>query len=275
MRHLKRILKRSVLSPYIYVSLDKLREISPNKKSIFGFQFRGPKEMRLGEYEKYLVDFLVPRFLIDTTFVNIGANIGYFASIAKNLGVQRIIAIEPEKTNFKILASNLEKINSKSICELLNIAVGEKNEEGELFGHATGASLLKNWEGDVSKSGIKVQIRSLDALIHEYNIENKSIFLIDVEGSEYGLISSSMNSLSTHSDSLWVIEVSMFRTINGVTLLDTNFSTFLGLFERMGYHIYSWLGDFQLLGKKEIQDLTSGRYKLSALIFVFSKSYLI
>ena len=274
MSHFRGFVKRSFLAPAAYATLEKLREIAPGQTSFLGYQFRGTKEMRSGNYEKYLLDFLIPLLNASTSFINIGANVGYFASVAKSKGVSRVIAIEPNHSNFKILVSNLKGIETSTKVNLLNIAVGETNHSGELFGHSTGASLIKNWEGDISKSGAKVQIRTLDSLVEELSINTKSIFLIDVEGSEFSLLSGAQMTLISHQESIWIVEISLFRNIDGFVSMDKNFAKTLELFERQGYLIYSWLNGFNQLSTNEIQGLISGLYELSALIFVFSKRQL-
>jgi FkbM family methyltransferase len=274
MSHFRRFVKRSFLAPAAYAALEKLREIAPTKNSFLGYQFRGTKEMLSGSYESYLLDFLVPLLDESTSFINIGANVGYFASVAKSKGVSRVIAIEPNLSNFNILVSNLKNIETSTKVDSLNIAVGEKNQSGELFGHSTGASLIKNWEGDMSKSGAKVQIRTLDSLVEELSIKTKSIFLIDVEGSEFSFLLGAQKTLISHQESIWIVEISLFRNIDGVVSMDKNFAKTLELFERQGYFVYSWLNGFNQLSRNEIQGLASGFYKLSALIFVFSKRQL-
>lgn len=77
--------------------------------------------------------------------------------------------------------------------------------------------------------------------------------------------------LISHQESIWIVEISLFRNIDGVVSLDKNCANTLELFERQGYLIYSWLNGFNLLSANEIQDLILGMYKLSALVFVFSK----
>lgn len=274
MSYFKEFVKRSFLAPTAYAFLEKLREVAPAQNSFLGYQFRGTKEMRSGSYERYLLDFLMPLLDSSTSFINIGANFGYFASVAKSKGVSRVIAIEPSQSNFKILVSNLKGIVTSTKVDLLNIAVGEANCSGELFGYSTGASLIKKWEGDVSKSGAKVQIRTLDSLVEELQINKKSIFLIDVEGSEFSLLLGAQMTLISHQESIWIVEISLFRNIDGVVSLDKNFAKTLELFEGQGYLIYSWLNGFNQLSANEVQDLILGMYKLSALVFVFSKSEL-
>jgi hypothetical protein len=111
MGHFKGFVKRSHLAPALYAILERLREITPARKTFLGYKFRGAKEMRSGNYERYLLDFLMPLLDASTTFINIGANVGYFASVAKSKGVSRVIAIEPNHSNFKILVSNQKNRN--------------------------------------------------------------------------------------------------------------------------------------------------------------------
>lgn len=87
MSYFKEFVKRSFLAPVAYSALEKLWEIAPAQDSFLGYKFRGTKEMISGNYERYLLDFLMPLLDVSTSFINIGANVGYFVSIAKSKGI--------------------------------------------------------------------------------------------------------------------------------------------------------------------------------------------
>ena len=66
-------------------------------------------------------------------FLDIGANIGYFSLLAANHSpAVKIISFEPAKEIFQKLSENISINNIKNITTV-NAAVGEINEEKDLF----------------------------------------------------------------------------------------------------------------------------------------------
>ena len=76
---------------------------------------------------------MISRYLTDGgTFVDIGANIGYYALNAARLGAQKVIAIEPNPTILKRLNDNITLNNLSSKITVLDVAVGEEKGNAKL-----------------------------------------------------------------------------------------------------------------------------------------------
>lgn len=122
-----------------------------------------------------------PQFIIDA-----GANIGLTALLFnQQYPLAKILAIEPENSNFKILLKNTESI--RSIIPLqkglwskdVNLVI--KNPENEKWSFITN-EVENNEPHDII--GI-----SVDSLLKEFEIETIDIFKIDIEGAEKEIFS--------------------------------------------------------------------------------------
>ena len=133
-----------------------------------------------------------PKYIIDA-----GANIGltsiYFANKYKDA---KIIAIEPEEENYKLL-----KINTKKYPNVITMKAALWNTSGEIslfdvgFGDysfmvETNASALKP-----STKNIKCLTKTVtvDEIMRDFNIDSVDILKIDIEGSEKEVLESCEN----------------------------------------------------------------------------------
>jgi FkbM family methyltransferase len=120
-----------------------------------------------------------PSFIVDA-----GANIG-LASIffASRFPGTRILAIEPEKTNFEVLVKNTALYPN---IIPVHAALWGDNAEIDVVDPGLG-----NWGfmtaaqgGTAKQMGQKVQGMTLDSIFDQYGIQRISIFKSDIEGAE-------------------------------------------------------------------------------------------
>jgi FkbM family methyltransferase len=113
------------------------------------------------------------------TIVDVGAHIG-IASIlfARRYPLSRIIAVEPEPSNFALLLKNIAPYkNIQPICAALWKEAGEVSL-GSSTVHPKGAF-------QITKNGrTRVRAVSIDALMREADIQSIDLLKIDIEGSE-------------------------------------------------------------------------------------------
>lgn len=121
------------------------------------------------------------------TIIDAGANIGltsiYFANKYPNA---KIIAIEPEKTNFEVLKDNVALYPN---ITPIQAAVWHKNEKINLVDPGLGEWGFMTEEAD-SAEKIKADARhevdamTIDRIMEVFNLEHVDILKIDVEGAE-------------------------------------------------------------------------------------------
>ncbi|GAA0880877.1 hypothetical protein GCM10009119_38470 [Algoriphagus jejuensis] len=124
-----------------------------------------------------------PKIIIDA-----GANVGYSAIwFSERFVSSKIIALEPEINNFKILKSNTE--NWKDI-----VCVDQALwfEDSELFfKNPKGLSWSFEITSKPNSSSPKVRAISIPSLMHDHKIEKIDLLKIDIEGAEYELFNNS------------------------------------------------------------------------------------
>lgn len=126
-------------------------------------------------------------------FIDIGAHVGLYTIFAGKLleGKGKVIAIEPEPSNFEALKANI-KLNELDNVISLNVAADQENKEVTLFcptkgGSTSWSSLLpQQWE---EGKQLSIQAIKLDDIVAPM-VDRSDIILvkIDVEGVEERVI---------------------------------------------------------------------------------------
>jgi len=128
-------------------------------------------------------------------FVDVGAHIGRFSiEIANKLKKGKVIAIEPERDNFKTLLKNISINNLKNVIAL-DLACSDKKGVAEFhtFGKGTGGSSLVKMSKHDGK--IKVKIDTLDNIVKRLKLKNLDLLKIDVEDAEIYVLRGAKNSI--------------------------------------------------------------------------------
>jgi FkbM family methyltransferase len=144
-----------------------------------------------GLWEPCLTRWIASRLRPGDTFVDVGANIGYFSLLASKLVGKSgtVVAIEPSPKTFRILQHNLA-INRVNNVRALNMAAADKDELVEVFGgneHFTGLANIcaaSNQERGFVVEG-RVQAAPLSGILRAAEVETARLIKIDVEGSEW------------------------------------------------------------------------------------------
>ena len=130
-------------------------------------------------YEKRQADIVKKNIKKGDTVIDIGANIGYYTILfSKLVGKKgKVIAFEPEPSNFKLLKENIEINNCKNVVPF-NVALSDSKGKKELYFNPEnrGGCSLKNKN---LKNVLKVRTMPLDDIIKKANF-----IKIDVEGAE-------------------------------------------------------------------------------------------
>jgi FkbM family methyltransferase len=225
-----------------------------------------------GKYEEYLVDFIITNMPNYDTFINIGANIGFFPCIALQSGAKRVLAIEPDPINFSIMQKNIEKNRWTNKIRLQNIACGSKNEILKLFGRDTGASFIPEWEGNIKEKGQSANVSTLDTIFLREKDFGKVLILIDAEGFEYEIIKGSTNFLNSSSKITWIIETSLYRNADGKFEKTPWLKEFFEIFKSAGYRFKTWEDSLREMNDENLEQFISGKIIWPALPFLISKN---
>lgn len=138
-------------------------------------------------YDKFELEFLStavhsmssPSF---STFLDIGANTGYYSLNMAKFGFQRIFAVEPNPYTLGILDFNI-KINS--FCEKIKIipfCIGSGEDIGLFFSEDLGSASV--FAKNNNSGSVKVKTCTLLKIIEDQEIDRIDAMKIDIEGFE-------------------------------------------------------------------------------------------
>ena len=141
------------------------------------------KKLLKRDSEYWLPPRFEPRSILD-----LGANIG-IASIdfALRYPQASIIAIEPVAANFQLLQKNISRFPN---IRALNVAVGKHDERAALRGAGQSFRTQPVSASSKAKRREETTVRDLNALLKENEITQVDLIKIDVEGSEYDVLTS-------------------------------------------------------------------------------------
>lgn len=156
-------------------------------------------------YHSYPLEKILPHynpgFIIDA-----GANIGLSAMyFSKKYPAAKVIAIEPEKSNYDILLSNIGDNYPKAASE--NKALWFKNTKLSLFDPNVDKYAFKFQESQGSEM---VDTITIPEIMNKYNIERIGILKMDIEGAEKEIFSNDCSWLQQVD--ILIIELHDFST---------------------------------------------------------------
>lgn len=209
--------------------------------SAYGFKLRTGHTgahwaMRSGDFEREEVSHIRNLLPQSDVFVDVGANIGLYACIARQAG-NHVIAVEPQAKNLRLLLANLID-NGWPDVEVYPTGLSRKVDIALLYGASgTGASLIPGWD---SKSVSQTQavrsmipLSTLDILLGERFSGKKLLIKIDVEGAEYDVLLGSQNILRMSPQPAWLVEVCLNEY--HPSGMNPNYAATFNLFWENGY----------------------------------------
>jgi FkbM family methyltransferase len=159
----------------------------------------GDLQVVFTEYEKHISKIFNPKS--GDVVLDVGAYIGYPYTLksAKLVGDHgKVISIEPDPWNFRILTMNV-KSNRLSNVILLNVAISDKDGESSFYVRKrpmVSRTQIPQNPSDVYRV-IKVKTRSIDSILEQYNIPKVDWIKIDVEGAEMLVLKGARRLLSS------------------------------------------------------------------------------
>lgn len=235
-----------------------------------GFKFLGNPIMQSGNFEPEETKIFSKILDHADTFINVGANIGYYCCIALKHN-KRVIAIEPMSLNLYFLYQNIKANNWNEMIEIYPMALSNKKAGiVEIYGSGTTASLIKGWSGIIDKKVTYVPNTTIDNILSHRLRNQKCFILVDIEGAEYAMLKGAESILSNTPKPIWMIEI-LFREHQPESFtINPNFFETFQIFWQNGYEARTADHRFKLINPDEIIKIeSSGIDSLNTHNFLF------
>lgn len=165
----------------------KLEKVKVFGKYIFNYlpddKYVGQR-VALEKYEPYLTKLMLSKIKTGDVVLDIGANIGYYTVLmADKVGKKgKVIAIEPDPTNFEILQKNIKE-NKLTNVVAVQAALGKENKKMKIFESTENYGDHRMW-GKTGRETKEVFCRRLDDLLKELEYTKIDFIKMDVQGFE-------------------------------------------------------------------------------------------
>ncbi len=171
-----------------------------------------------GVYEPQVTALVSQLLQPGMTFVDVGANWGYFTLLAAARvgGGGRVAALEPDPRLFQVLRANLD-LNYLTRVDALAIAAADRcgtlvlegfDEAGGNFG----LSRLATTPADGVRA-FSVEAKTLDVLLHDLQIQTVHLLKMDIEGGEGAAVAGLRGYLGSGAIERLIIELHPTRLI--------------------------------------------------------------
>ena len=148
----------------------------------------------IGAFERLETSLIKSYLRPGATFADVGANVGYFSLLASRLvgKTGRVLSFEPSSYVANLLSETIQ-VNSIQTIDLCRYALGRVNSKAVL------SDVLPSNHSPtffLPGSGPPVDIRVLDEVLAEKNIDRIDLMKIDVEGFELEVLSGAEKTVS-------------------------------------------------------------------------------
>ncbi|GEM_PF-1463128 len=150
-------------------------------------------------YEEMMLEDIRNRVKDTSEIIDIGANIGNHTIFFSSICQCKVHAFEPQKNVFNLLKKNVQLNKQENKVELYNIALGEKEEKGDI--KIVDKNNLGSSEVEYNING-EVIIKTLDSFISLF--KNIAVIKIDVEGMELSVLKGAVKTIKKFKPLLYI-----------------------------------------------------------------------
>lgn len=272
---MKQVLKRYVVRQFpslvaAYHTFRSARETFRHSTTPtpFGFRMKGHGSMQSGDFERgetMLLRELLPGV---TTFVDVGANVGFFSCLARQAGLH-VVAVEPAAQNLDLLLGNLAE-NGWNDVEVYPLALAQEPGIATLYGEGTGASMVRRWSGTSEVWRRLVPVTTLDVLLDNRFRAERLMIKIDVEGLEHAVLAGATNTLQRDPSPTWLVEVCLTEHHPGGR--NPNFAAVFETFWRYGYEARTAEADQRIVRPADVSRwIAAGKRDFGWINFLFTR----
>ena len=141
--------------------------------------------LHFGVYEKAETKFFQTACRAGMTFLDVGANIGYYTALAaRAVGpTGKIIALEPDPESFKYLEQTIAASAAENV-QAFPVAASDASASLPLYISADNRGDNRLYAPEETRPQVEVEVVPADALLRENKIDTVDFIKIDVQGYE-------------------------------------------------------------------------------------------
>lgn len=145
--------------------------------------------LTLNVYEKPETAFFLKICRPGLTFLDIGANLGYYTALAlsRMKGRGRIIALEPDPINLGFLEKTISLNPFPEIVSRFQMAASDHEGRMNLYVSTDNRGDNRMYENEFSRGSVEVDVTTVDRLISQLGDPVVDLVKIDVQGYEYAV----------------------------------------------------------------------------------------
>lgn len=157
-------------------------------------------------FDKRVLEILIAQSR-GSVFIDIGAHYGFYTALFAHLARDRrarIIAVEPDRGNFRCLQRTAENCRHADTV-LLDVAVGDSDGSVALY-ESSGAPCLHSFAETASKPVYEVRCLRLDRIVSDHAATGDKVALIkiDVDGAEAFVLRGGPETIAQHQPILFI-----------------------------------------------------------------------
>ncbi|MEU6676901.1 FkbM family methyltransferase [Streptomyces sp. NPDC046925] len=198
-----------------------------------------------GVWEPHMTRWLRSRLRDGDTFVDVGANIGYFAILGSRLvgSTGQVVAIEASPAFHDRVRQHV-KLNGCGNVRTVNEAVSDSHKKLTFVlasSHNMGANSIVPYDGP-AESSFEMAARPLPEILHEDELARARVIKIDVEGAEGGVIRGLAPAIGQLRPD---VEIAVEVTPDRMEQLGDSIDELLETMARNGFHTYRLPTDYR------------------------------
>lgn len=165
--------------------------------------------LRYGEYEKEITHYLRNSLNPGETFVDVGANSGYYSLLASGIVGEQgmVLAFEPYKETFRRLIKNIQ-LNEANNVKAFNMALSSYDGRGTLNISRSSDGLNSLKTIPLVEDSIEIEVKKFDSVFTFKR--NVDVIKIDAEGSELDIIKGASDSITNNKGIKIIFEINRY-----------------------------------------------------------------
>ncbi|MGW7272230.1 FkbM family methyltransferase [Streptomyces sp. NPDC054864] len=198
-----------------------------------------------GVWEPHMTRWLQGRLGAGDTFVDVGANVGYFAVLGSRLvgSTGRVVAIEASPTFHDRVLQHIG-LNDCANVRAVNAAVSDSHQTLTFVlasSNNMGANSIVPYDGP-AESSFEMAARPLPEILDEDELSRARVIKIDVEGAEGGVIRGLAPALGELRPD---VEIAVEVTPDRMSQLGDSIDELMETMARHGFHTYRLPTDYR------------------------------